>query len=309
MCLFLNEFDLAPRGRYWLSIGVFPDRPIDLAMSRAAIRSIHVEGAEPLPPEPESPAAATRRRLAEGEPLAALVHSSEQDTGLTAGASDPLRFVWEAVAHDDLHHDAELVAALRRALPTDATTPIDPVLLRLLHLRPASFGAALRELLGPRFYAVYDAAWGTTIHHHRYDPFLHRQLTTDLADLDAFSPQTDAEWALKFRLLALRGRSWLRLGVTERAREDLRAAAAMLPKVPPGETAHIVALVWILAAKVTAGEDPSEALGYAHVAVATSPTPELVAEQLRSDPDLGAFQGDPAWAGVFAPTSPTAPTP
>ena len=299
----------APRGRYWLSIGVFPDRPIDLAMSRAAIRSIHVEGAEPLPPEPESPAAATRRRLAEGEPLAALVHSSEQDTGLTAGASDPLRFVWEAVAHDDLHHDAELVAALRRALPTDATTPIDPVLLRLLHLRPASFGAALRELLGPRFYAVYDAAWGTTIHHHRYDPFLHRQLTTDLADLDAFSPQTDAEWALKFRLLALRGRSWLRLGVTERAREDLRAAAAMLPKVPPGETAHIVALVWILAAKVTAGEDPSEALGYAHVAVATSPTPELVAEQLRSDPDLGAFQGDPAWAGVFAPTSPTAPTP
>jgi len=292
----------APRGRYWLSIGVFPDRPIDLAMSRAAIRSIQVDGAELLPPAPESPAAAMRRLLAEGEPLAALLAMSEQDAA--PGEPDPLRFIWEAVAHDDLHDGASLVATLRRALPTDATTPIDPVLLRLLHLRAASFGAALRELLGPRFYAVYDAAWGTTIHHHRYDPFLHRQLTTDLADLDGLSPQTDAEWALKFRLLALRGRSWLRLGVTERAREDLRAAAAMLPKVPPGETAHIVALVWILAAKVTAGEDPSEALGYAKVAVATSPTPELVAEQLRSDPDLGAFQGNPAWASVFTPTTP-----
>ena len=296
----------APGGRYWLSIGVFPDRPIDLAMSRAAIRSIQVEGAEALPPLPESPAAAARRRLAEGEPLAALAQWSEHDTSLT-GPPDPQRFIWEAVAHDDLHHGPELVAALRRALPLDPAEPLDPVLLRLLHLRPASIGAALRELLGPRFFAVYEAAWGTTIHHHRYDAFLHRQLTSDLADLDAFAPQSDPEWALKFRLQALRGRSWLRLGVTERAREDLRAAAAMLPRMPPGETAHIVALVWILAAKVTASEDASEALGYAQVAVATSPTPELVAEQLRSDPDLGAFQGDPAWAGVFAPAAPTIP--
>ncbi len=293
-----------PAGRYWLSIGVYPDRPIDLAMTRASIRSIQVEGAEVLPPAPESGAAAARRKLAEGQPLAALALLSEQDTQLAEpDGPDPQRFLWEAVAHDDLDHGPERVAALRRALPTDLTAPLDPAVLRLLRLRPTSMGAALRELLGPRFFAAYDAAWGSTIHHHRYDPYLHRRITSDLADLDAFAPHSPAEWSLKFRLLALRGRSWLRLGVTDRAREDLRAAAAMLPQVPVGETAHIVALVWILAAKVTASEDRDEALGYARIAVATSPTPELVAEQLRSDPDLGAFQADPAWAAVFAPAS------
>ncbi|MBK7824026.1 serine/threonine-protein kinase [Nannocystis sp.] len=314
----------APPGRYWLSIGSYPDREVELAMARVAIRSIHVDGARLLTDVDDRPLARARRALADDEPLTALAELALSDE------HDPRIPIWEAVARDDLHQSADAVAALRRALPppADATRtppgagpsaqpdpqpdlhPLAPALARLLHLRPTSMGAALRELLGPRFFAAYADAWAQAIHHHRYDAYLHRQLTEDLADLAGFAPRSQGEWALKCRLLALRGRSWLRLGADERAREDLRAAALLLDHVPPGEARHIVAPVWLMAARALAATDPGEALRFASIAVATSPTPALISEQLRDDPELAALRDDPAWRGVFAPVATAAaPTP
>jgi hypothetical protein len=293
----------APPGRYWLSIGAYPDRPVDLAMARVAIHSIHVEGARLLPQSDADPLAAVSRLLANAEPLAALRELAR------SGEQGPRVAIWEAIAHDDLHHSGDTVAALRRALPPPQdpaapqhlveTSPRSPAFARLLHLRPASMGAALREVLGPGFYAVYADAWEHAIHHHRYDPYLHRQLTRDLADLTSFAPQTPGEWALKYRLLALRGRSWLRLGVHAHGSEDLRGAADLLDRVPLGEDRRRVAPVWLSAARALAVEAPDLALRFAQIAAATSPTPELVGEQLRSDPELASLRDDPRWAAVF----------
>ena len=330
----------APPGRYWLSIGAYPDRPVELAMARVAIHSIHVEGARLLADGDARPLGGAARLLADGEPIAALAELAELTQADLDRALDPRAAlpsplpgsipIWEALAHDDLHHGVDAVAALRRALPppdesTISTTPrhhpvatlpiptapprLDPVFARLLHLRPASMGAALRELLGPRFFAAYADAWEQAIHHHRYDAYLHRQLTADLADLAGFAPQTPAEWALKYRLLALRGRSWLRLGVLDHARDDLDAAASLLPQVPAGEPRHAVAAVWLVAARNFAAEDPDLALRFAEIAVATSATPELVGEQLHSDPALASFRDDPRWTAVFTPAAPASPAP
>ena len=66
--------------------------------------------------------------------------------------------------------------------------------------------------------------------------------------------------------------------------------------------------MWLAAARVLVAEDPAEALRFAEIAVATSPTPELVGERLRGDPELAAVRDDPRWAAVFTPAAP-APAP
>ena len=210
---------LPPAGRHRLMIGspVALDAP---GLAVGVVRRIVLRGVRPAQP---SPGEVTRERpawlLAENQPGAALAAIA------VSAEPHPHAAAVELLARAELRD----LAGLAAAAPAVLRTMDDPAwlsdLVLALRMKPLA-GAALRSAAGPAILPVLDRVW-SLVEPHRNDPHMWRRVLEGLTGIESLTPTNLAERRALRRLLAARGRTWLRSGEAGRARADFTAALAL----------------------------------------------------------------------------------
>ena len=210
---------LPPAGRHRLMIGspAWVDAP---GLAVGVVRRIVLRGVRPVEP---APGEVTRERpawlLAENQPGAALA--------AIAGAAEPhpRATTVELLARAELRDLAGLAAAAPAVVRTMDDPAWLPDLVLALRMKPLA-GAALRSAAGPAILPVLDQVW-SLVEPHRNDPHMWRRALEGLTGIESLTPTTLGERRALRRLLAARGRTWLRSGEAGRARADFTAALAL----------------------------------------------------------------------------------
>ncbi len=286
-----------PGRRWWLEL-----RPLDLsggaAVADTVVRSIRMRGVRPVadaPPAPPTGLAAARRHLADGRGEAAL-DLLQPPAPAASGAARTEAEVLRVLAQIDGGQAGAATRTLVAALQRDPE--LGGLVGALLRLRPAVATPALREVRATTWPAALAAAWRVPLTQSPDDPELARILLDHAGGLEAVprGPQDPAVLALA----AARARALRRAGRHEAAAAELAAALDRATGTGAGG-GPAVAQLWRASARLAlARQDPDAAVAALASALAASPTPRLLADELVVDPDFLPLHAHPGWPALAA---------
>lgn len=252
--------------------------------------------------------------LAIGQPDAALAQLSR--TPRTERGAHWL--LARAVVADDLLEKTEAIRWLKRAVAADPE--LGGLSGPLFRNQLDRFEAPLRAALGDVYFPTLWRHLENAIVYHPNTPRVDKLLTQHLdgvedLDLDAFESPEDS--LAQLALLAHRSAAWRRKGRRVYARRSLERAELLaeqlLASVGKGELSNDIA-----AAKAYASverslqqleeDDRDGAIAALHVAVACSPTPQALADNLSVRSEFESLRGLPGW-GIVEQARRLGPTP
>ena len=258
--------------RLRLQVGSLRDvqRP---ALAEGRLRRLTVHGARRGDAPAESAWDRAARHLVEDDPVAAAAVLGDMSAGT------PRERLLRVAVHDRL---ADL-GGLTRAIDELAADALDPARLPdvalLIRTRPLA-AAALLARFGPDLLPILAGVWDG-LPAHAGDPGLRRGLLQELHAVHTLVPRTPAQQAALGFLLTLRGQLAEGEGHAPAAIRDYEAALALIED-DFGETHKSLA-------QLLAAADPQRARAHARAAIAASPVPELMREQLLREPALAGL--------------------
>ncbi|MBK8265247.1 MAG: protein kinase [Nannocystis sp.] len=276
---------LPAAGRYRL---IVRSRIESRAWLRARLHRIDVRGARVAPEPAAAGAAAFRRAIVEGDPVAVLA---------AAGALvEPS--VDERLAQAHAHLQVGEVAAARAIWSELLAADVPPprALLQLLRANPELYGPHLRELLGARYFGLLADVWRAAAVNHLGDPRPRQALHAVLATLDAaelLAVDDPALFAAACELLRWRAAIHGRTGDLIRARADLERVVASLDRLPAEAPLRAIRWqIWLDLASMAAQDgDPRRARAAIDAALEVSAAPGIVGDVVRARPELAALGG------------------